>query len=97
MEYSGDKRAAARVAVISLGGMFLAHLALLLLAHATGSYPLLFASTMFLLYCFVYSFPIRPLDGQYLWSVSRWLWLVLWLPILASFILNIPESFNGIL
>jgi hypothetical protein len=97
VEYRGAPRANALVALTSLGGMFLLHLLLYQVGRATGSYGLQFAAAMFLLYAFVYSFPIRPLDGQYLWAQSRLLWLAVWAPVLACFVINLPESFNAIL
>ena len=97
VEYSGNERRHAWVAGVTLGTLYTTHLLLGLAAHATGAYVFLFAGTMFLTYCFVFSFPIRPFEGYHLWARSRWLWLIFWLPILASFIGTLPASFAALL
>ncbi len=96
-EYVGRDEAKHRVAAVALGTLYVFHLGLSAAAHWTGSYVLLFAGSMFLTYCFVFSFPVRPLEGHYLWARSRLLWLCFWLPILASFIGSLPDSFAAIL
>ncbi|MCL4206860.1 MAG: hypothetical protein KJ000_30630 [Pirellulaceae bacterium] len=97
VEYVGRAEAKPRVAAVALGSLYAAHLGLLAAANWTGSHLLLLASTMFLTYCFVFSFPIRPFEGYYLWSRSKLLWLIFWIPILASFIGSLPESFAELL
>jgi hypothetical protein len=97
VEYVGHAEAKHRVAAVALGALYATHLGLLAAANWTGSHLLLLASTMFLTYCFVYSFPVRPFEGYYLWSRSWLLWLVFWIPILASFIGSLPESFAELL
>ena len=97
VEYDGRNEVKHRVAAVALGALYAAHLGLQAAAQWTGSHVLLFASTMFLTYCFVYSFPIRPFEGYYLWSRSWLLWLVFWIPILASFIGSLPDSFAALL
>jgi hypothetical protein len=97
VEYVGREEAKHRVAAVALGALYAAHLGLQAVAQWIGSHALLFASTMFLTYCFVYSFPIRPFEGYYLWSRSWLLWLVFWIPILASFIGSLPDSFAALL
>ncbi len=97
VEYSGSERNKTWVAAVTLAALYLAHLLLGFAAHATGAYVFLFAGTLFLTYCFVFSFPIRPFEGYHLWARSRWLWLIFWLPILASFIGTLPASFAALL
>lgn len=97
VEYVGSTSAKARTSLTALGGLFALHW----LAHALGnlwsSPALTFVGSMFLLYAFVYSFPIQPLDGHNLWARSKLLWFMVWIVLLASFVRNIPEFFYGIL
>ncbi len=96
-EYDGTPRQCALAAFLSLGGMLGLHL-LLQFLHAAFDMPiLLFSSRMILLYTFIFSFPILPLDGAHLWRHSKMLWLTCWLVILIAFMMHIPESFNVIL
>jgi len=97
VEYHGTTRRNAGVAAISLAGMYLIHLGLQFAAGQTDSYVVSFLSTMFLIYCFVYSFPIKPLEGQNLWAASKLLWLLFWIPILFSFVRSLPPDFAAIL
>lgn len=96
-DYEGTDRARALVAAVALGGLYLLHLATGGLATALDSYALSFLSTMFLVYVFVYSFPIRPLEGSEIWRVSRLLWVLFWIPILWSFAVSLPTEFAEIL
>jgi hypothetical protein len=54
-------------------------------------------SAQLLLYAFVLSFPLPPLDGSDVWAHSRWAWLALFLAILMTFLGRMPESFYEIL
>lgn len=54
-------------------------------------------SSQLLLYAFVLSFPLPPLDGSDVWAHSRWGWLALFLAILMTFLGRMPESFYAIL
>lgn len=97
VEYEGPAESKHRVAAVALGSLYLMHLLLSAAADWTGSTLPLFPGTMFLTYCFVYSFPIRPFEGYYLWSRNRWLWLGFWIPIVLSFIYSLPDSFANLL
>lgn len=97
VEYEGPDERKFWVAGAALGSMYVIHMVLYLAALWSESYTLLFASAMFLTYCFVYSFPIRPLEGYHLWSRSKLLWFGFWIPILLSFIRSLPESCAAIL
>lgn len=96
-EISGPQPARMRLALVGLGSLLALHWGFAAAALYFDSYPLQYVAGMFLLYCFVFSFPISPLDGYYLWTSSRWLWLAVWIPILASFILIMPETLHVIL
>lgn len=97
VEYEGPDERKPWVAGAALGSMYVVHVVLYLAARWTDSYALMFASAMFLTYCFVYSFPIQPLEGYHLWSRSKLLWFCFWIPILLSFVRSLPESCAAIL
>ena len=97
VDYDGETKQKAKTAASALAGLFVMHLLLAAIGLATGIQVLSFASTTFLLYCFVCSFPIKPLEGYELWQASRLLWALLWLPILTAFIMNLPAEFGAIL
>ena len=69
--------------------------------HMMGEFfmiPLLLCcSTHMLLYCFVISFPLKPLDGNGLFVYRKSLWFVVFLLVMLCFLLNMPEYFYGIL
>ena len=77
--------------------MYGLHLLLWVLAWATGHPVLSFASGAFLIFCFVYVFPIKPLEGYDVWAEDKRLWLAIWLPILVSFFFSLPDSLAAIL
>jgi len=97
VHYAGDRSKHHLIAASGLVSMYVVHLLLLLAGNLTDIYALQFASAMFLTYCFVFSFPIYPLDGYYLWARSRWLWFACWVPIMASFVFALPPSFAVLL
>ena len=73
------------------------HLAINVAGRLLHNDTLIFASAGLLMYCFVFSFPLPPLEGYHLWKQSKWLWVAIWLPTLAAFIANTPEAFAAIL
>jgi hypothetical protein len=97
VEYRGSKSANAQVATTTLLVLLAVHYALASAGQATGLYPVQLAAAAVLVYCFVFSFPLTPLEGHHLWKRSKLLWLVVWLPILVVFTQDIPESFATVL
>lgn len=97
VEYDGKPRARMWLAIWVLVGLYVLHVVLGALAAAVDSYALGFASGVALIYCFVYSFPISPLEGYDIWRGSRWIWLLVWIPILLSFLVAVPEAVITIL
>jgi hypothetical protein len=95
--YDGEPRDRQRVATAALAGLFLIHLLFGVLGSAFGSAALTFCGAMMLVYCFVFCFPIQPLDGSYVWRRSKLLWFGVSLPILIAFLVSLPESFGEIL
>lgn len=95
--YAGPDAAVRRLAMSILLGNLVLFGVLALAAHLTGSYPLEFFASITLIYLFVFAFPIRPLDGHYLWQHSKLLWLAVFVPVLLAFFAYIPEALNDIL
>lgn len=50
-----------------------------------------------LLYTFVISFPLPPLEGYAVWKYHKFTWLVLFSIIFLAFALNLPQEFHAIL
>ena len=97
VEYYGDKEAHHKLASAALIGMFL----LFGLCHIAGDMfdiaSLGFLGCMFLIYCFVYSFPIEPLEGYIVWSHNKLLWLAIVVPIVLAFANFMDGAFSDIL
>lgn len=97
IEFEGERKRVTTVAVIALAAAYGLHLILTALGQAYGHELLEFTGAMFLVYCFVFSFPIPPLEGFYIWKTSKLLWLVVWIPILISFTYNLPAYVQAVL
>ena len=97
INYRGPQLANAKLASFALASMLLLHWLLFALAKQIDSPETLFLSAMFLVYAFVYSFPIRPLEGSAIWRVSKLWWLIIFGPILASFLMLFPSDLAGLL
>ena len=54
-------------------------------------------SAQLLLYTFVISFPLRPLEGSDIFVVSKGRWFAVFFMVLLTFLLNMPETFYAIL
>ena len=54
-------------------------------------------ATQLLLYVFVISFPLKPLEGSDVFAASRKTWASIFLVVLTIFLLNMPEQFYAIL
>jgi len=92
----GTPKQRRQVAFASLAGLYIAHLVLLAIAMLSGSGIAQFASSMFLIYAFIYCFPIHPMEGRAVWNDSRRRWCLLFFPILFSFMLWFPEALLGV-
>ena len=97
VEYRGSRRGKMWLATICLASMYVIHLVLWVLASISHDPILSFASGTFLIFCFVYIFPIQPLEGNDIWAGNKWLWVGVWIPILLSFFASLPESLASIL
>lgn len=92
IDYEGPSRSRALVAGISLASLLIISLALKGIHVATGMWQFEFPAAMFLLYAFVYSFPMAPLDGRDIWEHSKLAWAGTFLVILVAFQLTVPEQ-----
>lgn len=97
VEYFGERRATGNTALCVLGGLLSLHWILFLVGRASGIWAIEYLGVITLIYGFVYSFPLRPLDGHYLWCSSKWQWAIVWLAMLYSFVTNVSDSIQGIL
>ena len=96
IETRGEGRDCMRVAALGIGALFGLHLVLHTLALTAGVAALEFASSMALLYAFVFIFPVTPLPGSRIWRCRRRVWLALVIPILASFYFLAPGGLGVI-
>lgn len=96
-EYDGTPKRKAHAALFSLGGLLAIHLVLHLLAIATASPFLGHLASVFLLYAFVLSLPLHPLDGSEIWTWHKGAWALFFAAVLAAFNLNVPEVFYAII
>ena len=97
VDYEGTDKGKRNLAIVSLLGMVALHGFLAWLGNAIESEHLKFLGPMFLVYSFVYCFPIKPLEGHFIWSSSKGLWVLVAAPILAAFMLSLPPAFGEIL
>jgi Zn-dependent protease len=96
IECAGREDDCMRVAAVGIGSLYTLHLALIGLGAVTGSTTMEFASSMALLYAFVFIFPVRPLPGSRIWKHKRRVWVALVIPILASFYFLAPAGLTVI-
>ena len=50
-----------------------------------------------LLYAFVFSFPLKPLDGGHIYEWSRGIWFAAWAVVVLSFLSNLPDVLYDVL
>jgi hypothetical protein len=97
VEYEGSDEGKRLLALGSLAGMFAAHAVCVAVGRALALPGLEVLGAMFLVYCFLYSFPIRPLEGWYVWRSSKLHWALVALPVLLAFLYWLPPAFGAIL
>jgi len=97
IELKGTIENKAKCSAMALVGM----LAISLILDSIGyllSFPILEVwAAHILLYLFVISFPLKPLEGSDVFSFHKGWWALIFLGVLVAFLLNIPESFYAIL
>ena len=97
IEYYGEEKAKCKLAVGALLGMLSLFGLFYVAGEAMDMGALNFLSSMFLIYCFVYCFPIEPLEGHIIWSNNKLLWAAVTLPILLAFMNCMDSTFGDIL
>ncbi len=97
VELVGESRAKAYCAGGVLVFLLSGHAACGWLGSTWGLPHLGYLSSVFLVYGFVYSFPLHPLDGKDVWDHSRLAWLILWGANTATFLRGLPEAMYDIL
>ena len=93
----GDKEIYYKLASAALIGMFLLFGLCYIAGEMLDMASLNFLSSMFLIYCFVYSFPIEPLEGHIVLSHNKLLWLAIVTPIVLAFANFMDGAFSDIL
>lgn len=96
-EYKGKSYDRMRVSLYSLSIMYGCYILLYFLYLLSSEIIFSFLSFMFLLNCFVVSFPLKPFEGHYVWRESRLLWMCVWLVIIFSYSFTVPEDFFSII
>ncbi|MCM2369887.1 hypothetical protein [Aporhodopirellula aestuarii] len=89
-EFQGKRKRCANAAILSLSIMLIIFAALRWIGIQTDNDFSIFLSAMFLTYAFVYSFPVQPLLGYSIWDRSKWMWLLMFAPILSAFLFAFP-------
>ncbi len=97
VDYDGTLRGKCLVATSALLSMLAIHVGLVFLGDSMQSPELQFLGAIFLVYAFIYVFPIDPLEGKFIWAQSRWLWLLVATPMMVAFIYLLPAEFGNIL
>jgi len=97
IELEGSNRDKGICAAGVLFGFLVAYAIIEAVGVLTGSALIVGCAAQVLLYAFVLSFPLPPLDGSDVWAHSRWAWLLIWTAILLTFLGRMPNAFYGIL
>lgn len=97
MELKGTTRDKGVCSALSLLGLLALSLVFDTIGAFFGISLLNIWAAHLLLYVFVISFPLQPLDGKYIWRESRLWWCGIFVLVTFCFLMNIPEGFYGIL
>lgn len=97
IEYYGEEKAKCKLAVGALLGMLSLFGLFYVAGEALDMGAFNFLSSMFLIYCFVYCFPIEPLEGYIIWSHNKLVWVAVTIPILLAFMNCMDSTFGDIL
>jgi len=95
-ENASPRKRASCAAIVLLGLLGVGFL-IDAIAALSGAYWLSTLSGIFLLYGFVFAFPLQPLDGKDLWDFSKAGWAVVFLLVLYAFVTRMPEALYDIL
>ncbi len=97
VEAEGEPSAMGQAGALSLIALLVLHGVSLAAAQATGSAPLTTLASLFLVYAFVFSFPLPPLDGWMVFQYRKDLWFVVWAVTGWVFLHDLPERLYAIL
>ena len=97
MEIQGTTRAKGICAAVSMLGLLVFSLVLDTIGAFFDIALLNMWAAHLLLYVFVISFPLQPLDGKDIWKENRIWWGAIFAVVTFCFLMNIPEGFYGIL
>ena len=97
IEICGDERTQFKASIGILTLLYATHLILYWASELLGFQAGSTLAVFVLIYCFVYSFPIAPLQGYWIWKHNRIVWLLVWLPILVSFVMTMPAALASLL
>ncbi len=96
-ELTGTPAQKGRCALVVVMGLILVHYLLSLFATLSGIHLAEQLGGLVLLYGFVFSFPLKPLDGGHIFSWNRGVWLAMWLVVLVTFLGNLPGALYDVL
>lgn len=97
IELDGSVRDRGICAAGVLSGFLFVYAIFEFIGTLSGSHIMHNCAAQVLLYTFVLSFPLPPLDGSDVWAHSPLAWLLLWVATLLIFLGRMPEAFYGIL
>jgi len=96
-EVVGSPQQRGRCALVVTLGLVLVHYLLGGLAAFSGLQLLDQLGGFVLLYAFVFSFPLKPLDGGHIYDWNRGVWLAAWAAVVVSFLSNLPDALYDVL
>ena len=67
------------------------------LAKLSGGGLLLFCAEAFMLYPMVQCFPLKPLEGGFVWEYSKKIWALMFIVVMAMFMLLASEGLNNVI
>jgi hypothetical protein len=97
IEFKGGSDRCAKAAACSLLIMLTFFVAFRTIGSLLDHDFSIYLSAMFLIYSFVYAFPVKPLLGNSIWAYNKWWWLLTFLPIILGFIFAFPGAVAALL
>jgi hypothetical protein len=91
LSYGGEERQIAKLSFYNLCLLLILHLVFFTIDSFFSLYWCSVLSGMFLIYAFVFSFPMFPLEGHHVWKFSKWKWLTLFLVVIVLFNKSLGE------
>lgn len=85
---------------IALSGIFTTSIVAVILwfcGKVFGSPLFIFSAEAFMLYPMVQCFPLRPLEGGFVWTYDKRIWLVMFVLVMAMFMMLASEGLNNVI